>query len=659
MGKVDPGNGRKSGLGLDLAVSLGVAVWLAGADALALRAATGATLDELLFRPHIPPGLSEAGSILLVLLGAGLVVGLGVGLLQRRVIRSEGPVRLLLSMLFALGSLAFVLILLRAQTLDETVYLVRYLGRLGTAAVLLLALVLLVQALGRRGTGAAAGRAGRAAWALSVLLGLVLLTGPGIQNVALPRKPRPEKQARRPNVLILMLDTLRADALSCLNPATQPTPQIDRMAREGILFRKAISPSPWTVPSHGSLFTGLFPTQHGALWEHPVLDRELRSLAELMYRAGYRTVGFSENPHVSNFAFGHGFEEFSELITASRRAVLPSLLGEGLGRLLGRPRTFEYTRESVSHLIRWLRGNALGEDGPPFFAFLNLMAAHLPAYARPGFNPSRPSPDVVRRLAPINLMPQRFNLPAFRLRPGDLETLHMFYRGDVAYLDSRLGLLFDFLRGKHLLDDTVLVIVADHGENFGEHGLIEHAFCLYNTLLSVPLIIRFPARISAGTVRDDLVSMIHFFDTILDLTGLPSRPGPASAGPRRSLLDGVPDEAVFAECDNLVYLLKNALPGQKSAEGFDYSPFDKSLECVYHQGFKLIRSSDGGLELYDTSADWAEDDNLAGARPEVVKKLAEMLTAWRRGLAKPRPEGDRIQIPRGAREALKSLGYVH
>ncbi|OGD26158.1 MAG: hypothetical protein A2Y56_00285 [Candidatus Aminicenantes bacterium RBG_13_63_10] len=656
----DRGPGGPGGVGLDILVSLGAAVWLAAADALALVGASKIPWAEFFLRPFGPWDLSPAGYVLLLLLAFGAALGSAVGGLQHFWVRTPWPWRPALSALVVLNFAFLLLSFVRLQSLEGEVQ-GRYFGGLAVAFVLLVAAALSIPAWARaKPDGSAARCAGRTAAALSLLICLGIAGGPLVSHVLLPRAPRSGGTARRPNILILMLDTVRADALSCLDPSTGRTPRLDAMASEGVLFRRAIVPAPWTVPSHASLFTGLFPSQHGVVWERPDLGRDQRTLAEILYESGYRTIAFSENPHLTRAAgFAQGFDDLHELFLDPRRAVVPGLWASVRGRAFDRPPTYEYTAESISHLIRWLRGNALREDSPPFFAFLNLMAGHLPAYPRREFNPAIPPAEVVERLAPINLMPQRFNLPAFALEPGDLDVLRMWYAGDVAYLDARLGRLFDFLRARRLLDDTILVILADHGENLGHHGLIEHAFCLYNSLLHVPLIIRFPAKVPAGTVRRDIVSTVRLFDTILDLAGVGRSVLPA--GPRsRSLMEETPEDEVFAESENLVGLLREALPNEPSAAGFDYSPFDKSLTCLFSGGYKLIRASDGRVELYDTGADWEESKDLAESEPRRVKALKEKLDLWEKRLVRTQPRPVRPpKVERGAREALKALGYIH
>ncbi len=648
---------NRPGFVADLALSLGCAAWLTAADSLALRSSVGQSFEGFFFRPYSPWGLSPAGYILVLLLGLGLLVGAVIGLLQARVIRAEGAPRRIISGLLALGSLSAVLIFLRTETFTEFATMGRYVAIVAAAAVIFVFLVLWLAR--PAGAGGPRPRSGIAAASLGLAAGLFILAGPLLQRALLPNGSRPAGRNRFPNILLVMLDTVRADALSCIDPVSGQSPNLDRLAREGVLFRRAVSPAPWTVPSHGSLFTGLFPSQHGANWDRPALNENLRTLAEALYERGYRTVGFSENPSVSRImGFGQGFEEFDDMYLNLRRAMGPGLIAAVRSRVFGRRPTLEYTADTTAQFVRWLRGNALGQEAPPFFAFLNYVAGHLPDYARDGSHPPLPARDALERVERVSELGSRNYLPGYALSPAEMDVLRAFYRGDVAYLDAKLGLLFDFLRSRELLDETVVVVVSDHGENFGDHGLIEHSFNLYNTVLHVPLIIRFPAKVGAGTLRGDLVSTVHLGDTILDLAGIEDRAASSGPGARQSLFGPSPDREIFAEVEDLVGMLRLQLASEPSAAGFNFAPFEKSLECIYEDGRKLIRSSNGRVELYDTVNDWAETKDLSAAEPDRVKALAARLSAWRQGLVVPRLDQPPRSPDRALREALKSLGYV-
>jgi len=646
---------------LDIALSVGAGLWLSAADALLMMGKSGSSASNYFLRPFGRLGLSSAAYVLLLLGVLGLGVGVVVGFLQKSWLRTPWPWRPATSLLVALGALLLILSLLRAHRLGDIESFERYFGGLAIAVVLFALLALSIPRLeAKNADRSPLRRAGSTAAAVTLAFCLAAFLGPVFNRALLPGAPRETRPTSSPNILVLMLDAVRADAFSCIDPAGGKTPHIDALAREGVLFRKAIAPAPWTVPSHGSLFTGLFPSQHGAVWEHRSLKQEFRTLAEMLYDKGYATAGFSENPNISmSTGFAQGFEDFSELFLDRQTAILPALIDETLDGTFKAPPTLEYTRESIAHLMLWLRGHALKKDSPPFFAFLNLMAGHMPDYARPEFNPSVTTRETAERVSRLSRAPHRFYLPEFEPRPGDMDVLRMFYQGDVSYLDERLGRLFDFLRGKNLLDDTVVIIVSDHGENFGDHGLIEHAFCLYNTLLHVPLIIRFPARIQAGTVRDDLVSTIHLFSTIFKLAGGPEHALPPEVD-HGDLLDATPEAEIFAESENMVGMLRSVIakePGAAAAR-FNFTPFDKTIRCLYAGNDKLISSSDGRLELYDMAHDWAETRNLAEAEPARVQDLLKRLTAREKSLVRPGLDFTPPKVDRRVKDALKSLGYV-
>ena len=646
---------------LDVALSVGAGLWLAAADALLVMGTSGTSASNYFLRTFGRLGLSSAAYVLLLLGVLGLAAGLVIGFAQRSWVRTPWPWRPATSLLVALGGLLLILSLLRAHRLGDIESFERYFAGLAIAVVLFALLALSIPRLAARNADRSPlRRAGWIAAAMSLALCLAVFLGPVVNRAFLPSAPRETRPTSPPNILVLMLDAVRADAISCIDPAGGKTPHIDALAREGVLFRKAIAPAPWTVPSHGSLFTGLFPSQHGAVWEHRSLKQEFHTLAERLSEKGYETVGFSENPNIStSTGFAQGFKDFSELFLDPQTAILPALIDETLDGTFKVPPTLEYTRESIAHLMLWLRGHALKKDSPPFFAFLNLMAGHMPDYGRPEFNPSAPPRETAERVGRLSRTPHRFYLPEFEPRPGDMDVLRMFYQGDVSYLDERLGGLFDFLRGKSLLDNTVIIIVSDHGENFGDHGLIEHSFCLYNTLLHVPLIIRFPAKVPAGTVRDDLVSTIHLFSTILKLAGGPERALPPEVD-HGDLLDATPEAEIFAESENMVGMLRSVMawePGAAAAR-FNFMPFDKTIRCLYAGHYKLISSSDGRLELYDMAHDWAETRNLAEAEPARVQDLLKKLAAREKGLLRPGLDFTPPKVDRRVKDALKSLGYV-
>ncbi len=492
-----------------------------------------------------------------------------------------------------------------------------------------------------------------AVW-LAVSVGLSL-AWPRMYPPLLRLMKAPERgEISRPNVLLLVLDTVRADYLSAYGNAGRTTPHIDAVVREGALFLEAVSAAPWTLPSHASLFTGLYPSQHGAGWEYQHLDAEFTTLAEYLHEEGYRTVGLSENPFVSEgFGLTQGFESFHAMYGWNDKKPVGLAVAEKMRRLLSSAAdTKEYSRDTVARIKSWILTRHRSDR--PFFMFANFMAAHLPSYPRPDIAKRTYDDDTLARIKPIGEVPERYYLDEYRLTDEDLEVMKELYADDLRYLDSEIGRLVEFLRRMDLLDRTVLVITSDHGENFGEHGLIEHQFCLYNSLLHVPLILRYPPTIEAGLVVKERVSTAFLFETILDLVEVraePRLPGIES----RSLLDG-PYGTIWSEYDNAVEMLRKVIGDE--APDFDFEPFDRRLQCAFDGGHKFIRSSNGKNELYRVSDDWTERENLIASEVKKGSELAEKLTRWQEALYRPPHRGEGPMIDAETKERLEALGYL-
>ena len=636
---------------------LAAAAALAVADAFLWVRAGGVGFIEYGLRPYGALHLPLSGYAFILIVFCGLLTGAAIGLLEHFLIRTPAPWNRTLDAIAALGFLGLLIGVLRVRMGDEIAIFDRYFTGLAAAVVALAVSAAVIRA--RSGYDPnARDRSPRAALGFIVLLAALVFMAPVIDQVRLPRQKAAGTKPGRPNILLLVLDTMRADALSALNPKAAPTPALDRMAAQGLLFRKALAPASWTVPSHGSLFTGLYLTQHGTTFAHPALDPGLPALAEILAGEGYRTAAFSENPNIARSSgFGRGFGYFAEPFLYGRAALLPALMEKSMARFAGYDPSGEYTADTLGGLVRWIRAGSLKADSPPFFAFVNLMAAHLPDWPRKGVPGPAPDRSLLRRLRPINGAPELNFLPSYALTAPEMEALRGFYTGDVAYLDSRLGDFFRFLESSGILDDTVLVITSDHGENFGEHGLIEHAYCLYNTVLHVPLIMRCPASIPAGSVRAEAVSTIGLFGTLLELAKVPESRRPAGA-PRLPLASAPDGGDVFAESENCGGMIRGIIGGEAEAAHFDYRPFDRALSCVYSGDRKLILGSDGRVELYDLSGDWDERNDISAAEPATVERLLGKLAAWRSGLKRPAAAAPEPRLPRGVKDALKSLGYI-
>ena len=414
------------------------------------------------------------------------------------------------------------------------------------------------------------------------------------------------RQQRPPDVILIVLDTTRADALSCYGQARTTTPHIDALAEGGVLFLEATSPSPWTCPSVASIFTGLLPSQHGLHLEHIGLRSRHLTIAEVMAKAGYQTAAFSNNPFISSsLGLGQGFEYFKEVW----RDISPEQLrsDDPGGR---------FTNRLVAE---WLDSER--DPSRPLFLMVHYMEPHLPYHPPDPFARAFTADDVdesmVRGIKQMPLLSELgYIVGEYSLSVEQLAVLEALYHADVAYTDQLVGELLNELREHSLLGSSMLILTSDHGENLGEHHMLDHKFCVYETLLKVPLVVRYPPVVPAGQRVTEPVQTTDLFATIAEVAGVEppdgSRRGPSLFGPRS------PDRAVHGQYYRpslFMDALRSAYPEA------DVSRLDRRLSSVAVDGMKYIWSSDGAHELYDLQADSQEESNLAATRPEVMEAL--------------------------------------
>lgn len=398
----------------------------------------------------------------------------------------------------------------------------------------------------------------------------------------------------RPNILLIVLDTQRADRLSCYWSEAErakrahTSPNLDRLASESTLFERAIAPAQWTIPSHASMFTGEYPSTHQTIQADIELSPSFPTLAELLKFSGYTTVGFCNNPLVGILKNGlrRGFETFYNY-----GGALPTRPAEGnplpqpLNRLIAAYTQFwrklSYpvqnafarsdklfqlalqpwlvpiwtrlmnfkgnTAASIADLNRYLQQMARRQSDPrsanqPFFCFVNLMEPHLPYWPpepfvqkfAPYFKSNREARDFLRQ---YNGQPYRWMAPLPEpLSPLQAQVLSDIYDAEVAYQDHLLGSVFETLRNTGLERNTLVAVVADHGEGLGEHEFVGHAFVVYEELIRVPLLLRYPGHLPAGERISTPVSTRRLFHTLLEAAGFsPSLSLGKNRAPRVSL----------------------------------------------------------------------------------------------------------------------------
>lgn len=466
--------------------------------------------------------------------------------------------------------------------------------------------------------------------------------------------------AGSPNILLIVMDTVRQDHLSCYGYPRETTPNLDQLAGEGVLFKNAVSTAPWTLPSHASLFTGTFPSKHGAHAEHLFLDGKLVTMAEMLASFGYQTVGFSNNPWISDSAgMSRGFEVFKQT-WMKNKGITEFILSQIFQHYLP-TRYDDGAKETNRWVIRWLEKEY--EPTEPFFIFINYMEAHMPTYPSPSYDLYLKEPltlETRARIRDVGRNEFTFISGVAPLLESDFEVLIDLYDAEITYLDAKIGEIIETLRKKKLLDDTVVIVLSDHGENIGDHDHVGHHLCVYDSLLRIPLIIRYPKRFPQGEALSKPVQICDIFPTLMDILDVPDHSvkrglqGKSFLDPK--FQDSVDRYAIseYAHPFFQLKVIKNLNPA------FDVSPFEQRLKAVQMGDYKYIWSSKGEDELYNLKKDPKEEENIAGAFPERLRELRAVLEEWIEAAESPTsPDLPAVKkFDRATEERLRSLGYI-
>jgi arylsulfatase A-like enzyme len=427
-----------------------------------------------------------------------------------------------------------------------------------------------------------------------------------------PSPPRPPRRSLpgRPNVVVFLVDALRADRLGAYGHPAPTSPRFDAFAREALLFEDAVAQSSWTRPAVASLFTGLGVDAHGVGGMTNTLVPELTTLAEAFRAAGYRTGAFVANHIVSEtLGFAQGFD------TWDRKGPL---LAAGL----------------VPRILSWVDGVEA-----PFFLYVHTVDLH---------GPYTPEPQ---HWAPFLFEGYQGNRNTLRLDlgPQELRFLRSAYDGEIRQGDAAFGVLMDGLEGRGLLDRSIVVFTADHGEEFREHGGGGHGSTLYREVLHIPLAVRLPGGVRGGLREPAPVQQIDVLPSLLALAGAPAVPGLEGRDLSANWL-GLP--AAAEDPPVLLSRLK-------------YGGHDKVAVRVGKS--KLIlnrernRTTGPRFELFDLAADPGEKDNLVAKRPITARYLwtqASTLRAAQAAFRKRHGSGREVTLSPEEIEQIRAMGYI-
>ena len=466
--------------------------------------------------------------------------------------------------------------------------------------------------------------------------------------------------ADRPNLLLIVLDTVRADHLALYGGPRQTTPRIDAFARQATVYEDCMSPAPWTLPTHASLFTGLPATTHGCNGLRQALDTRWTTLAEHLQGAGYQTVGISSNPFLDDArGFHEGFDLWRNPIAgplAGRRPLVRSLRAA-----LGRP---DHADDASATAVNRRLAHWFGRErdpAKPWFLFVNHIEAHAP-YAPPSRDLRFASDAVRAKWRDVDqhfLMQTEALTGRTMLSEQDVRELKDLYDDEIAFVDAKVGELLDALEDAGELDDTAVVITSDHGEQFGEHGLYDHVYSVDRPLLHVPMIVRWPGQTESA--RDAQPRQTHdLFASFTALAGVDDAlPIGSDAHDLRADVDPARERLAALESP----LISNVASWAARLPDTDYERFVQDRHALRRGAWKLSAAEHEASRLYDVVADPQELVDRALGLPDSVVTLEQRLRMHREALEvlrlPPGELGEAVEVDPEKLERLKALGYVN
>jgi len=516
---------------------------------------------------------------------------------------------------------------------------------LGTAVVIGLFVYIICRAL-RLSKGIEGGKPFRAAWMASILIFLALFSFLPV----LGRKASGEDQTgdgQTPNLLILTIDTLRADSLGCFGSETISTPVIDRLAGEAVLFTDAVCEMPLTTPSHAAILSSTYPATNKALGNQYLFKKGFPTLAQIFNRRqGYRCAAFvSGFPLDNRFGLSRGFHVYDDRFFRHsgwfRNSLLQLWARFRSGRAIERQ-----AEETTDAALEWIR--AKGDQN--FFLWVHYFDPHAPYEPPPPFEtmyrgalPPRPPATEKEKAGIIRALGgqrAREDGPANLNRPVEQ------YLGEISYVDHQLGRLFSYLRGAGLWDDLIVVLTSDHGESLTEHDyLFQHGEYLFEPSVKVPLIIRLPSGRKGGVRIGESVQLMDIAPTILALCRM-KIPRTFQGQSLMPFIEG--REGGRAR-------------GPAYIENTDRTPQykPKKLRAVRTKDWKYIFSpEDGGRALYDLRNDAGEKINLAAEPPPAAAQLEVWMRQWAEVTGGSAGKDKEILMDEETGRKLRELGYV-
>jgi arylsulfatase A-like enzyme len=454
------------------------------------------------------------------------------------------------------------------------------------------------------------------------------------------------------NLLMISIDTLRADHLGCYGNDSVLTPCLDRLAEKGALFSQAFCQIPGTNPSHATAMTGLYPPVHGSRFNGIPIRPETVTLAETLKKAGYATGAFISCSAMDKEISGlqKGFDTYNQDLFPSHLNqqiyhLFPMKIARRLGLFSSAERKGERVNESA---IPWLRSRG----SAPFFLWVHYFDPHVLYDPPPPYDVMYTGgldSDLNFDIALLkNIGESKINLSR-----EDVAYYRGKYCGEISYTDYCISVLLDELEKAGLAENTAVILFADHGESLGEHNYyFFHGKYLYEPSLRVPLLISWPGMPARGITIDRMVRLIDIAPTVLSLLGIPAPPG-MQGRDLTPLIEGreLPQAPAYGENSARFYY--------QAGQAF-IPVYEDKLYSIRTENWKYIEKEGGRFrELYDLKADYEEQRNLAPRHPEIVASLSRELAKYvDMGKTDPLAEQEEASFDRDLLKKLEILGYI-
>jgi len=492
------------------------------------------------------------------------------------------------------------------------------------------------------------------------------------------------------NILLIVMDTVRRDRLSIYGYDKEVCPSLEELSKEALVLEHAISPAPWTLPVHASLFTGLYPSEHGASQERPYLPKDSVTLATSLSKSGYSTACYSSNAWITPYTgLTSGFEDIDSFFEIIPRPLLSKPVAAFYAwfwrKINSQPRFNSFATKLVemgNEIHEYLSVNSkLSDSKTPtvidktinfidshdqYFVFINLMDAHLP------YNPPQNCRDKFAPNADPNSVCQNskeYNSGARDISQDEWDQIRQLYDAEIYHLDSQLGRLFDWMKANKKWDETLIIVCADHGELHGEHDLYGHEFCIYDQLVHVPLLIKH--NDISKNIQNYQIELIDLYHTIIDAAGGSVAKNGTPFNKKRSLLspnyrkfEG--SEFAFIEYSKpIVELQQLESKAKKSNITIDEnSRFYSRMRGIRTKETKYIKNETIIDEFYQLDEDPCELKNKIHSKNSTIPFLKNSLVSFETATganwdSNTDPTEDTTSnMDEQVRDRLRDLGYL-